>query len=294
VVGSGDYWPAIAVLPFDEFSDTPGPLGAGIAAEIITELARCRDLKVLARHTSFGAAAQRMVPADITRKYGTPYLLEGTIRCVDGRLVVSVQLIDGHDSRLLWAERFFAPTEAAFADQGGLITRITSRVHSEVREAEMTTALRSVPADLDVHELVRRGVAHWRASNRPSYLRARAEVERAVELDPSFALARIFLGGLNASDAAFCVTGTQGPDALPALSQKSDTVSSWLTHQAMGITALGLRYAYRGIMMRRWTSSEEALHCGPIIQILSQRLALRACRPVSMSWDFPISTARSR
>ena len=216
VVGSGDYWPAIAILPFDEFSDTPGPLGAGIAAEVITELARCRDLKVLARHTSFGAAAQRMVPADITRKYGTPYVLEGTIRCTGGRVVASVQLIDGHDSRLLWAERFAAPTEAAFASQDGLITRIASRVHSEVREAEMTTAFRRVPADLDAHELTRRGVGHWRAANRPSYLKARAEVERAIELDPNFALARIFLGGLNASDAAFCISGTQGPDALPA------------------------------------------------------------------------------
>src|SRR5690242_3010047 len=72
VVGLDDYWPAIAILPFDEFSDAPGRLGAGIAAEIITELARCQDLKVLARHASFGAAAQRMVPADIMRKYGTP------------------------------------------------------------------------------------------------------------------------------------------------------------------------------------------------------------------------------
>jgi adenylate cyclase len=80
----------------------------------------------------------------------------------------------------------------------------------------MTAAFRRVPADLDAHELIRRGVAHWRASNHSSYLRARAEVERAIELDPSFALARIFLGGLNASDAAFCISGTLGPNALPA------------------------------------------------------------------------------
>ena len=252
VVGPGDYWPAIAILPFDEFSDTPGPLGAGIAAEIITELARCQDLKVLARHASFGAAAQRMVPADITRKYGTPYVLEGTLRCEGARVVVSVQLIDGHDSRLLWAERFVVPTEAVFAHRDGLITRIASRVHSEVREAEMTTALRGVPANFDVRELTRRGVTHWRASNRPSYLRARAELERAVELDPSFALARIFLGGLNASDAAFCISGALGIDALPAAIAE-------IRHGIELGTALGLGHYSLGTALSLSGCNDEAL-----------------------------------
>ena len=211
-----DHWPAIAVLPFDEFSDNPGSLGPGMAAEIISELARRRDLSVLARHTSFGAAAQRMMPADLTRKYGIHYVLEGAIRCVDGGVVVSVQLIDGHNSRLLWADRFAASAEEASANRGGLIARISSRVHSGIREAEMTAAFRSVPDDLGAHKLTLRSVVNWRISNRSSYLRARAEAQRAIELDPGFALARIVLGGLNASDAAFCISSTLNSDALPA------------------------------------------------------------------------------
>lgn len=216
VMGPTDYWPAIAVLPFAEFAETPGPLGGGIAAEIITELAGSRDLKVLARHTSFGAVAQGLLPADFARKYNTSYLLEGSISCADGRVLVNVQLIDGHDSRLLWVKRFAASAEAAFAYRGELIARIASSVRAGIHQAETTTALRSVPADLDARELTRRGVAHWRASNRPGYLRARAELERAVALDPDFALPRMLLGGMNASDAAFCMSGVLRHDDLPA------------------------------------------------------------------------------
>jgi len=257
-VASSDFWPAIAVLPFDEFSDTQGPLGAGIAAEIITELARNRDLRVLSRHTSFGAAGQGLLPADISRKYRTRYVVEGSIRCMAGHVVVSVELIDGHDSRHIWADRFAASAGEAFAAQNGLIARIAARLFSEIRAAETIAALRNVPDDLSPHQLTLRAVAHWRGYNRSGFIKARAELERAVALDPNYALPRILLGGLNASDAGASISGELGPDALsPATTEIRRAIDVAQT-SAHGHQSLGVALCFSGY----WDEGLEVIERG--------------------------------
>ena len=74
--------PSLAVLAFDSFSAEPEQimLGDGLAEDITTELARNRDLTILARHTSFSVKGQGKTAGDIARLFNVRYLLEGSVR----------------------------------------------------------------------------------------------------------------------------------------------------------------------------------------------------------------------
>ncbi|MGD9509370.1 MAG: adenylate/guanylate cyclase domain-containing protein [Geminicoccaceae bacterium] len=88
--------PSIAVLPFDNLSSDPDQdyFSDGITEDLITAISRFRDLRVLARHSSFALRGQALDAVEIGRRLGVGYLLEGSVRKTGGRVRVTAQLID--------------------------------------------------------------------------------------------------------------------------------------------------------------------------------------------------------
>lgn len=210
-------WPSVAVLPFEESSGEPGRgLGRGFAEDVIAELARNRNLGVLARHTSFAAAdEQGGGPASFAQRFGVRYLLEGGIRRAGARMVVNARLVDARDSRHVWAERYTFSADAAFTVLDDLAARVAGTIFSEIRDGEKAASLRRPPADLDVYELTLRAYAHLHQLSRDGMLAARAALEQALALDPNYPPALTCLGTLIASDAGMTISGAVGPEALP-------------------------------------------------------------------------------
>ncbi|HKM64780.1 MAG TPA: winged helix-turn-helix domain-containing protein [Acidisphaera sp.] len=99
---------SVAVVPFEAFSDAPGDdmFGRSLAADVITEIARDGSVGVIGRDAAFSARALGRTAQEIARAFRTRYVLEGSVRRLDRRLVVAAHLIDGSNSRTLWAERY--------------------------------------------------------------------------------------------------------------------------------------------------------------------------------------------
>jgi len=96
--------PCIAVLPFEEAeSDDTRHLGDGIAEEILDTLAPHKNLKVIARASSFRFSSRELDMEAIRRQLGVSHLITGSLRRVDDRIRVSVQLIDVHTASQLWS-----------------------------------------------------------------------------------------------------------------------------------------------------------------------------------------------
>src|SRR5258708_28490999 len=87
--------PSIAVLPFDNMSDTAEDVyfADGIAEDIITELSRYPDLFVVARNSSFTYRGKAVRVTDVARDLGVRYLIEGSVRRAGNRIRVNAQLI---------------------------------------------------------------------------------------------------------------------------------------------------------------------------------------------------------
>src|SRR5262245_64237495 len=98
--------PTVAVLPFVNLSGDPKQeyFSDGLTEDIMTELSRARDLRVLARNTTFQYKGKTMDVSKLGRDLKVRYILEGSVRRTDDRLRVTAQLIDTETGAHVWAD----------------------------------------------------------------------------------------------------------------------------------------------------------------------------------------------
>ena len=120
--------PSIAVLPFDNLTTSAEHehLADGIAAGIITDLSRFRDLFVIARDSSFFYKDKDERPdvRQIAIDLGVHYVLEGNFQADDNRVRVTVGLIDASSGSYAWSERYEQPLDDVFTVQDEVTNKI--------------------------------------------------------------------------------------------------------------------------------------------------------------------------
>lgn len=186
--------PSIAVLPFtnmsgdskeDYFSD-------GLTEDIITELARFRELHVLARNTTFQYKGQAVDIQTLGRKLGATYVLEGSVRKLSDRVRITAQLIDVATGAHIWVERYERELRDIFALQdeitGKVVGAMTGGFGSVLQRAGGTAADRKRQDRFEPYDLVLRAKANFYYS-REAYPKAKALLEQAIALDPANAQA---------------------------------------------------------------------------------------------------------
>jgi TolB-like protein len=198
--------PSLAVLPFMAISGEDA-LGIGIASEIINELARNKDLRLLARDSSFALANQNLTAQEIGEHLGARYLVEGTIQRSDSTLLVDVQLVDSLEGTIAWGDRFSAVAANIAQVQREIAGKIAGSLHSGMREAEKHAILGVGPRDLDVYQLTLRGLARKHQFSPEATRAGRADLEEAIRRDPNYAPALAYLAWLNLIDMVLHLTG---------------------------------------------------------------------------------------
>jgi serine/threonine protein kinase/Flp pilus assembly protein TadD len=182
---------SIAVLPFTNMSADPeGDFFAdGIADEIITALSKVKALRVSSRTSSFTFKGKNDDIREIGRRLQVATILEGSIRKAGKRLRLNAQLVSAADNSQLWAERYDRELEDVFAIQDEIASSIVAALRVVLTEDEKK-AIEQVPtANLDAYEYYLRGRQFFHQHRRRSHEFARQLFERAIELDPGYALA---------------------------------------------------------------------------------------------------------
>ena len=115
------------MLPFENFSPEKDNafFADGIQDDILTTLAKIKDLRVISRSSVMGfrdAGAQNV--RHIGRKLGVANILEGSVRKEGDRVVVNVQLIDTRNNRQIWANRYDRTLVDSLGLQGELASEI--------------------------------------------------------------------------------------------------------------------------------------------------------------------------
>jgi TolB-like protein/DNA-binding winged helix-turn-helix (wHTH) protein len=211
--------PSLAVLPFlsigaEDAGQYSLTLGYGVASEIINELARNRDLRLIGRDSAFALANQNLMAQELGGQLGARYLVEGTAQRIDGTLVVDVQLVDTRDGSIAWGDRFSANAPSVPQVQQDIASRIAGSLHSGIREVEKHAILGGPPRDLDVYELTLRGIARKHQFNPDATRAGRADLEEAIRRDPNYAPAHAYLAWLNLIDMLMGLTGEWSPSRL--------------------------------------------------------------------------------
>lgn len=188
--------PLIAVLPFANHGSAAedGYFADGVVEDIITALSRFKAFAVVSRGSSF---ALRQHGADVrtaAAEFGVHYVLEGSIRRSGRKLRVTAQLIDARSGAPLWADRYDGALADVFAFQDQITQSVVGIIDPAIRKAEVERARRKPAASVDAYDLYLRAMPLVNAPNPNGHQEAIELLNRAAELDPTFALPRAYAG----------------------------------------------------------------------------------------------------
>jgi TolB-like protein/Tfp pilus assembly protein PilF len=184
---------SIAVLPFanlgaekenEFFSD-------GLSEEIINALTHVRGLKVTARTSAFAFRGEDQDVRKIAETLNVRSILKGSVRRAGSRIRVMAQLVNPADGYHLWSERYDAELADVFAVQDEIAGAIAAALKLKF-SAELGAAHRHTPS-LPAYEALLKG-RHYQFDGTPEGLeRSKEYFERAISLDPEYALAHAAL-----------------------------------------------------------------------------------------------------
>ena len=180
---------SICVLPFVNMSGDAEQeyFSDGITEDIITDLSKVSALFVIARNTAFTFKAKSVDVSQVARQLNVSHVLEGSVRKAGGRVRITAQLIDGSTGGHVWAERYDRDLNDIFALQDEIAHAIVAALKVRLLPGEKKGIERRGTSNLDAYDLYLRGT---RVAFGPEEKRARiAELEAAVALEPSYALA---------------------------------------------------------------------------------------------------------
>ena len=190
---------SIAVLPFDDIS--PGGdqayLGNGIADELRLELQRLDGLRVAGRTSSIAYAHEDSKA--IGELLNVDAIVEGSIRKEGNNIRVSAQLTHAADGFTIWSNSYNRKLEHIFEMQEEIATSVTGALGVTLGVGEINAFKGAGTRNLEAYELYLQTQTYdWTKLATERKIRM---LERAVELDPNYAAAWSFLGGLTFSTA---------------------------------------------------------------------------------------------
>ena len=185
---------SIAVLPFRNLSEDKENafFADGIQDDLVTSLARIKDLKVVSRGSvaSYRDLSGRRLRA-IAQELGVGAVLEGSVRRTANRVLVNVQLTDATTERQIWSDRYDRTLKDSIALQGELAAEIATALAAKLSPEEKAQVEAKLTNNPDAYVVYLRGREFQMRPevSRDNYVAAEQCYRHAVALDPRFALA---------------------------------------------------------------------------------------------------------
>jgi len=186
----------VAVLPFANLSEDPNNafFAGGVHEDILTNLSRISDLRVISRTSMLKIAEQGLDIREIGQQLNVSHVLEGSVRRAGDQVRVTVQLIDATNDNHLWAENYDRELDDIFAIQSEIAEKIASQLESEL-SPELAQRLAEVPTQntqaYDLFLKARELRRNWLGAE--GFKQMRPLLEQAVALDPNFLGAQVNL-----------------------------------------------------------------------------------------------------
>ena len=187
---------SIAVLPFENLSkdEENAFFAGGVQDEILTDLAKVADLKVISRTSvmKYKSDLERNL-REIATTLGVSHVVEGSVQRAGGRVRVNVQLIDARNDAHLWAEHYDRDVADIFAIQSEIAERIADQLRAKLSAAEKAAIAERPTTDLVAYAYYTKAKevdvwSNWEGAEK-SMAQKIGLLEKAIQRDPNFALA---------------------------------------------------------------------------------------------------------
>jgi adenylate cyclase len=187
---------SIAVLPFvnmssdaeqDYFSD-------GISEELLNMLAKVANLRVISRSSSFSYKGKEIDIPTMAAEMNVAHILEGSVRKSGNKIRITAQLIEARSDAHLWSETYDRELDDIFAIQDEISAAIVSELKAKLGLEDGAAPRATATSNIEAHEAYLRGRYQSLQGSTSSRKIAIREFEKAIEIDPDYALAHAALG----------------------------------------------------------------------------------------------------
>src|SRR6476620_3445554 len=185
---------SIAVLPFENLSRDPDNafFTDGVQDEILTDLAKIADLKVISRTSvmQYKSGAPRNL-RKIGEELGVAHVVEGSVQRAANKIRVNAQLLDARTDAHLWAQTYDRDLADVFAIQSEIAKAIADQLQAELSPNEKKAIEQPPTTDLAAFDLYSRAktlllTVTASATGEPDLRKAIELLDEAVKRDPSF------------------------------------------------------------------------------------------------------------
>jgi adenylate cyclase len=257
--------PAIAVLAFtsmdgDERSER---LATTFAGDLLTELARHKELRLVGRFSSFSLRDPALTSTQVCDKLGARYIVSGQVQFSETLIDWSLEMMDGHNNELVWSERKRVPFLDIYVETAALIGRITGTIVSNLSAFTYRKAMTMAPESLNAYDLCARAYYVGTRDTPDSVLEAQQLAEQAVALYPQFALAWRTLAAVHAIDIVMSQTGKWTDAQIPQALKEVHKAIELDATQAFAHGVLANLLAVSGQHQEALLAAEHALSLAP-------------------------------
>jgi len=214
---------SVAVLAFANLSDDKGSeyFSDGISEELLTVLQKIPGLHVAARTSAFSFKGKNATAQEIGQKLGVAHLVEGSVRKAGDVVRIAARLTQANTGEEQWSENYTRNLKDVFAVQTELAQTIVEQLRGQLTggaansttkaeiQAEVRAAEKGGTKNVEAHEAYLQGRFFLNRHSEKETDQARAAFERAVQLDPKFALAWAGLAQTHVWDCNYATEGGQ-------------------------------------------------------------------------------------
>ncbi len=193
---------SVAVLPFTNLSDDKNNeyFSDGISEELLTVLQKIPGLHVAARLSAFSFKGKNATAPEIGEKLGVAHLVEGSVRKSGTTVRISARLSRAANGQQLWSDSYTRDLKDVFAVQSELAQTIVEQLRGQLGgkmnasakaelQAQVQAAVKGGTKNAEAYQLYLQGIFFLNQFSPATAVKAATFLQRAVALDPAFALA---------------------------------------------------------------------------------------------------------
>ncbi|HXV73757.1 MAG TPA: hypothetical protein VD713_03410 [Sphingomonadales bacterium] len=186
---------ALAVLPFADMSPNQDQeyFADGVSEEILNVLAGVKALKVTSRSSAFALKGQNLDVPTMGARLGVDYILEGSVRKSPARVRITAQLIDVKSDSHIWSETYDRDPSDIFSVQEDIAGAIAKALEIQFGAGSAAPEVKAPTASREAHEEYLKGRYFWNKRVLENLYTAISHYEKAIALDPGYALAYLGL-----------------------------------------------------------------------------------------------------
>ena len=154
-----DYKQKIAVIPFANLNkdDDGAFLVDGIVEDLITEFSMISEIEIVSRQTCFNLREENLSHDEYQNKYELDYIVSGSIRAVENRLRISVELSETPDGNVIWSNKYDRVKEDIFDIQDEIVKKITIALIGGIEISSLKRAHRKPTENMTSYEFLLKG-----------------------------------------------------------------------------------------------------------------------------------------